>query len=177
MLIRHWPWELTLHYFIANQCISCNYNKRLSKYTQTMTVLLPVSCISRPLLPRMMVKIITFYSFILIFFAVLLRGEEYVIVDVLAFSIQRIYYVDGWLIMASRTIWSCPHPVTTILDKIVAEKLTPYGKIIPRAPVTMLKHKIVLLVTYRPQHWRVGAGEKYRFVKGFNLATSNRCIS
>ena len=40
---------------------------------------------------------------------------------------------------------------TTILDKIVAKKKTPpYGKIIPPAPVTMLKHEIVFLVTYQP---------------------------
>ena len=35
---------------------------------------------------------------------------------------------------------------TTIWDKIVAKKVTPYGKIIPYSPMTMLKHEIVFLV-------------------------------
>ena len=35
---------------------------------------------------------------------------------------------------------------TTILGKIVAQKLRPYSKIIPHSPVTMLKHEIVFFV-------------------------------
>ena len=66
---------------------------------------------------------------------------------------------------------------TTILDKIVAKKLTPYGKIIPRAPMTMLKHEIVLLVTYRPPTLKGGDGGGIRFAQGFNLANPKTCIS
>ena len=64
-----------------------------------------------------------------------------------------------------------------ILDKIVAKKLTPYGKIIPRAPVAMLKREIVLPISYRPPTLKGGAWEEYRFAKGFNLANPKRCIS
>ena len=67
--------------------------------------------------------------------------------------------------------------LTTIFDKIVAKKLTPYSKIIPAPPLTILKHKIVLLVTYQPPTLKGGAGEEYRFAKRFNLANPNRCIS
>ena len=35
------------------------------------------------------------------------------------------------------------------LGQNCAKKLTPYGKIFTRAPMTMLKHEIVLFVTYR----------------------------
>ena len=48
----------------------------------------------------------------------------------------------------------------TIFDKIVAKKWTPYGKIIPRAPVTTLKHEIVLLVTYQPPTLKGGGLQK-----------------
>ena len=50
-------------------------------------------------------------------------------------------------------------------------------KIIPRAPVTMLKHEIVLLVNYKPPTLKGGGGEEYRFAKRFNLANPNSCVS
>ena len=38
------------------------------------------------------------------------------------------------------------------------KKSIPYGKIIPRAPVTMLKHEIMLLVTYQSPTLKGGGG-------------------
>ena len=50
-------------------------------------------------------------------------------------TIQQVGVIPSWVITA------------TILIKIVTKKITPFGKSIPRALVTMLKHEIVLVIT------------------------------
>ena len=69
------------------------------------------------------------------------------------------------------------HFCTTISDKIVAKKITSYGKIIPMPPWQCQNMKLYSSSPINLRHWRVGAGEEYQFAKGLNLANPNRCIS
>ena len=55
--------------------------------------------------------------------------------------------------------------------KSLGKKVTLYDKIIPHSSVTMLKHKIVLLVTWKSPILKVGAGKNTGLQKALFLLT------